>query len=221
MREVLTAIAKWSTLLEGHRFFQKLADTEPDLRRALAFAPAGTFWVMTFQDIIRLNAEMARDGEVRQILSQHLTEDTGHEQWFLEDLQTVFGDEPTSIRWLFSNENRAVRDVSFALVAEVFRVEDDLLRLVIVEVLESAAGVFFGNISRFLQRSGHAAKLKYLAGVHIDAEAGHEMHAEDHLQKLEKMTFPTSKTRVEAYRLIDRMFKTFLRLADALVERSS
>jgi len=218
MRQALALIGEWTPRLEAHRFFHRLAGKEPDLRRAMSFAPAGTFWVMTFQDILRLNTELARDPAVAQILLQHRDEDSGHEQWFLEDLRTVFGDEITSIRWLFSDENRKVRDMSFALTAEVFRIEDDRLRMVFVEVLESAAGIFFGHISRFLQRSGHASRLKYLAGVHLDAEAGHEMHGDEHRRQLEEMVL-APELRVEAARMIERMFASFLRLADALAER--
>jgi hypothetical protein len=218
MRQTLALIEEFAARLEAHRFFQQIAGKQPDFRRAMSFAPAGTFWVMTFQDIIRLNAELARDPEVRQVLAQHRSEDSGHEQWFLEDLKIAFGDEPMSIRWLFSDENRSVRDMSFALMAEVFRIDEDRLRLVLVEVLESAAGIFFGNISRFLQRSGHASKLKYLAGVHLDAEEGHEMHAGEHRQRLEEMILPPA-LRAEAARLIERMFASFLRLAESLAER--
>jgi len=218
MYETLAAIEAWSRRLEGHRFFQSLQRNEPDLRRAVAFAPAGTFWVMTFQDILRLNVELARDPEVRRMLSQHLAEDSGHQEWFLEDLRTAFGDEPTSVRWLFSEGNRKVRDLSFGLASEVFRIGDDRLRLVMVEVLEAAAGTFFGNISRFLSQSGHAAKLKYLAGVHIDAEAGHEMHGDAQRADLEAMELPPELC-AEAMEMVARMFEAFFRLADALSEQ--
>jgi hypothetical protein len=218
MRETLSLIEERAQRFEAHRFFQRLAGTEPNLHRAAAFAPAGTFWVMTFQDILRLNADLARDVEVRQILAQHCAEDSGHEQWFLEDLQTLFGEEPTSIRWLFSNENRKVREVSFALMAEVFRVQDDRLRLVLVEVLEAVGRRFFGNISRFLQRSGHASRLKYLSRFHLDTEESHEMHGEAQRGHLEKMTFPP-ELRAPAEQLVDRMFASFQRLYDTLAER--
>ena len=121
MQETLAAIEACSRRLEGHRFFQSLQRHEPDLRRAVAFAPAGTFWVMTFQDILRMNVDLARDPTVRRIIAQHLAEDSGHQEWFLEDLRTAFGCEPTSIRWLFSEQTRKVRELSFSLASEVFR----------------------------------------------------------------------------------------------------
>jgi hypothetical protein len=219
MRATLAYVDAWSRRLEGHRFFQSLQRTEPDLRRAVAFAPAGTFWVMTFQDILRLNVELARDATVRRMLAQHLAEDSGHQEWFLEDLRTAFGYEPSSVRWLFSEGNRKVRELSFGLASEVFRIGDDRLRLVMVEVLEAAAGIFFGNISRFLRRSGHASKLKYLAGVHIDAEEGHEMHGDAQRAELEAMALPPELSAV-AMLMVTRMFEAFVRLADAFAEQA-
>jgi hypothetical protein len=219
MHETLATIEVWSRRLEGHRFFQSLQRQEPDLRRAVAFAPTGTFWVMTFQDILRLNVALARDATIRRTLAQHQVEDSGHQEWFLEDLRTAFGDEPTRIRWLFSDANRKVRDLSLELASEVFRIADDRLRLVMVEVLEAAAGTFFGNISRFLSRSGHASKLKYLAGVHIDAEEGHELHGDEQRADLEAMELPPELC-AEAERMVARMFEAFFRLADAFSEQA-
>ena len=89
----------------------------------------------------------------------------------------------------------------------------------IVEVLEAAAGTFFANISRFLSRSGHAPKLKYLAGVHIDAEAGHELHGEAERAAFEAMELPPELC-AEAAQMVARMFEAFSSLADALWEHA-
>lgn len=216
MRQIAARIEDWTKRLEEHPFFRSL-QPEPDLRHAMDFARSGVFWVFAFQDIIRLNSELARDPAIRQILQQHQTEDAGHEEWFLQDLEMIFGEAPTNIRWLFSDATFRIRAGSFALAGEVFRVTDDALRVILVEVLESAAGFFFGRVSQFLAESGHAAKLKYFAGVHLDAEAAHEIHDQVDGPALQSMVIPPH-LRDDAEELVDRMYAAFWQLADAMFE---
>jgi hypothetical protein len=51
-------IAQQKQRLSEHKFFSQL-QPDPVLDRAMAFAPALTFWIMTFQDVLRLNAKFA------------------------------------------------------------------------------------------------------------------------------------------------------------------
>ena len=182
----------------------------------LAFAPAGTFWVMTFQDIIVMNAELTVDPMIRSLVERHRDEDTGHEHWFLADLERVFGTQPTSVLTLFSSETRPVRAVSFGLAAEVFNIQDDVLRLVFLEVLEAAAGVYFAGISRALSLAGHADKLRYFAGDHLQAEASHELHGAASTP-IEAIILSPGQ-RKAAKDLSDRMFGRFADLGNALLE---
>jgi hypothetical protein len=215
MRAMLAEIAKSASDLRSHPFFSSLRP-EPDLKRMLAFAPAGTFWVMTFQDIIVMNAELTVDPTIRALVERHRDEDTGHERWFLADLERIFGEQPSSVLALFSHETRRVRTVSFGLAAEVFNIRHDVLRLVFLEVLEAAAGVYFAGISQALRLAGHADKLKYFAGEHLQAEASHELHgvASDPIQAI----VLSPQERDEARQLSQRMFGRFTELGSALLE---
>lgn len=215
MQQVLAYIEQWTKRLAEHPFFLSLRP-EPDLKRAMTFARSGVFWVFTFQDIIRFNAELARDPEIRELLGQHQAEDAGHEEWFLEDLELIFGDAPTNVRGLFSAQNAGIRAGSFALAGEVFRIADDRLRLVLVEALENAAGLFFSRVSQNLAESGHAQKLKYFAGIHIEAEAAHEMH-DEHKVDIQSIALPP-QLRGEAEALVDRMYASFFKIADVMHE---
>ena len=216
MRQTLVEIADSAKRLRTHPFFLRL-QPNPDLRTMLAFAPSGTFWVMTIQDIIVMNAELTGDPVIRRLVERHRDEDAGHEQWFLADVERIFGSEPTSIRWLFSGENRQVRTVSFALSAEVFQIRDDVLRLVFLEVLEAAAGVYFGAISGALSVAGHAGQLKYFAGKHLQSEADHEMHGAAGTAIQAIVLSP--EQRALARQLSDRMFARFFQLGDAFLAR--
>src|SRR4029079_13090631 len=107
----------------------------------LSFAPDLTFWVMAFQDILRLNASLTRDPQMRKIVRHHRAEDAGHERWFLDDLAAMQIPAP-DVRWLFGDRHAPTRDAAYALVTEVYRATDDRLRLVLVKTLESAGHVF-------------------------------------------------------------------------------
>ena len=215
MQQVMNHIEKSMEQLERHPFFARLRP-ERDLRRLMAFAPASTFWVMIFQDLIRLNAELARDPAVRRTLEQHQTEDAGHEQWFLEDLERLFGSAPRDVHWLFGPENREMRSASLAVVAEVFAIADDRLRLVLLEMLEASAGLYFGRVSRALAESGHAEGLKYFAGIHLKAEAGHEIHAEAARKSTEAIVMPP-ELRAQAHAMLDRITAAFFRMLEVFL----
>src|SRR5690606_34603272 len=89
--------------LLAHPFLAEMKP-HPELSRAMAFAEVLAPWVLTFQDLIRINATRARDPEVRKVLAQHAKEDRGHEAWFLEDLDVIFGPRVRDLRWLYSPE---------------------------------------------------------------------------------------------------------------------
>lgn len=211
MKLVRQRIAAWTDKLVSQAFFARVGP-DADLERMMAFAPAVSFWVLTFQDVIRFNAERTNDPATRRLVEQHLAEDTGHDAWFFEDLERITGRPAPSARWLFSPANRDVRRASSAIASELFHIDDDQVRVVYLEVLEAAAGTYFHHVSEALAAAGHKGKLKYFDGMHIDAEAGHEMHAEG---GIDTITIPDAlRPRIDA--LVDRMFGSFIALGDAL-----
>lgn len=220
MQYIKAHIESRARMLEQHGFFATFAQPEPDLERAMAFAPMGMFWVLAFQDIIRINVERAHEPFVRALLQQHQAEDSGHEDWFFEDVEGVYGKQEFGARWLFSPANREVREVSYALASEVYMVTDDRLRLVLVEALEAAANVYFAHFSRFLVASGHAGRLKYFAGVHLQEESAHQMHENDVAVRIAGIVL-SEEGRITARAMVDRMFDAFGRLADSLLSLRS
>jgi hypothetical protein len=55
MKVVLEYIARRQEVFANHPFFEDLKQDRP-VEQILAFAPRLAFWVMTFQDVLRLNA---------------------------------------------------------------------------------------------------------------------------------------------------------------------
>ncbi len=206
MQTVHPHIKAQSLHLGEHPFF---ADLRPqaDLRRALAFAPILIPWVMSFQDVIRINAALAVDPSIRRQLQQHAAEDQGHEVWFLEDLRLLFGDSPRDVAWLFGRETAVMREAALAIASEVFRVRDDRLRLVLIEVIEAGFRTFIERVAPHVQASEGAEQLKYFAHTHEQVEAGHVKFESE-------MNLPDS-VRSDAIAMVDRVFAEFARMAES------
>src|SRR4029079_17595303 len=111
MKWVEAYVAKRQEEFRGHAFFAE-ERLSSDLRGGLSFAPDLTFWVMTFQDILRLNASLTRDPQIRRIVRHHRAEDAGHDRWFLDDLASMQVAAP-DVRHLFGERHAPTRDAAY------------------------------------------------------------------------------------------------------------
>jgi hypothetical protein len=180
----------------------------------LSFAPDLTFWVMAFQDVLRLNATLTRDPTIRKIVRHHRAEDAGHERWFLDDLAAMQIPAP-DVRWLFGERHTPTRDAAYALMSEVYRATDDRLRLVLVTTLESAGHVFFGRVAQVVERAGWGKLLKYFSFSHLEVEKNHQVFEDEIARTVAAMRLEP-KLRAEAKQLVDRCYAAFTTMFDAL-----
>ena len=218
MKAVEVYVDKKQTEFRGHPFFseERLGSS---LTGVISFAPDMTFWVMAFQDVLRLNAALTKDPTIRKIVRHHRAEDAGHERWFLEDLASMQVPSP-DVRWLFGQHHAPTRDAAYALMSEVFRTTDDRMRLVLVKVLESAGHVFFGNVAAAVERSGWTRALKYFSFSHLEVEKNHQVF-EDEIAKIVSGIKLEPKARAEAKQLVDRCYAAFVSMFDAICDSSS
>jgi hypothetical protein len=213
MKLVELHIARRQAEFARHPFFAQLGENPApsDMR---AFAPDLTFWVMTFQDILRLNARLTGDADLRRIVRHHWAEDAGHDRWFLDDLAVLKVPEP-DVTWLFSKRHRPTRDAAYALVSEVFRVSDDRLRVVLIQTLESAGHIFFERISSKVTDNEELAHLKYFSLSHLEVERSHEVFERQMAEKISSTQLPPA-LRAEALDLVDRCYSAFTSMFGAL-----
>lgn len=200
-----------------HRFFDVLRQMK-SLKELGYFVPELTFWVMTFQDILRLNEERVADPYLRKIAHHHRLEDAGHEQWFLHDRAYVSNktSDDEDIRWLFGKETRSMRDPAYAILSEVYKSDNEWLNIALLFAVESSGHVFFERVAEQVEKTGEECKLKYFARSHLDAELAHALFDEEMERGLYATPLP-AKIRHDAIQLVDRCYDAFDKMFDGLV----
>ncbi len=207
MRDVLEHIEAKQAEFAKHPFFTELRMDRP-LEQIAAFAPRLAFWVMTFQDILRLNEQMVQDPALKRIARHHRDEDLGHERWFLEDIAKLTGG-PLTISALYGRASTSTRDAAYRLITEVYRAADDRLRIVLVLVLESTGHVFFGRTAMLTNAMVNSPqKLKYFSDFHLHIEQAHEVFEAQMEAQIRGIPM-TPQLVDEAIALVDRAYSAF------------
>jgi hypothetical protein len=207
MRDVLDHIEAKQAKFAKHPFFTELKMDRP-VEQIASFAPRLAFWVMTFQDILRLNEQMVQDPALKRIARHHRDEDLGHERWFLEDIAKLTGG-PLTISALYGRASASTRDAAYQLITEVYRATDDRLRIILVLVLESTGHVFFGRTAVLANAMVHSPqKLKYFSDFHLHIEQAHEVFESQMEGQLMNIPMPPN-IAAEAMALVDRAYAAF------------
>ncbi|WP_223759082.1 hypothetical protein [Myxococcus sp. RHSTA-1-4] len=213
MKAVLQHIAVREARFASHPFFSDLRMDRP-LEQVMAFAPRLTFWVMTFQDVLRLNAHFLQDAHLKALAHRHYSEESGHDQWFEDDIAALTGGS-LSIGTMYGKAHVKTRDAAYAIISEVYRPVDDRLRIVLLWALEATSHVFFGRTAILTAAQGADERLKYFSDHHMQAEAQHAMFEEELAAELEAMQL-TPEVRADALAMVDRVFAAFDTMLDGL-----
>lgn len=207
MKVVLEHIEAKQANFAKHPFFAELRLDRP-IEQIASFAPRLAFWVMSFQDILRLNEQMVNDPVLKRIARHHRDEDLGHERWFLEDIAKLTGG-PLTISALYGRASASTRDAAYRLITEVYRAVDDRLRIVLVLVLESTGHVFFGRTATLTNAATQSPqKLKYFSDFHLHIEQAHEVFESEIEQQILNIPMPPQIVE-EALALVDRAYAAF------------
>ncbi len=198
--------------LSRHELFRRLRE-EASLEDVRSIAPRVAFFVMAFQDVLRLVTEKTSDPVLRQLARAHQLEDAGHDHWYLRDLEIL--ELSTDVASLFSRDARAIRDVSYHQIAEAIAAESDVSRFAVVLCLEAAGVEFFSAMVDGLDRLGRAQGLLYFSKRHQDVEASHEIFEDRRQAEIDALLVP-STAAPEVVRAVVRTFDTMRTLADEL-----
>ena len=215
MRHITHYIASKQKEFATHPFFKRFSADDPRAN-ALDSAAGLTFWVFTFQDVLRLNEARISDPALQAIARHHSQEDSGHEAWFAEDIAAI-DPAPRDLGWLFGRHHAQTRDASYALIAEVFGASDDYERIVLLLTLESAGHVFFERVADYVDRIDPNTTLRYFSRWHLDVEKDHELF-EAELGDLLNVELD-SQVAARNIALIDRCYEAFTNLFTGLEAR--
>ena len=172
-----------------------------------------TFWVLSFQDILRLGGTLVTDPRLVPLARTHAEEDAGHEQWFLSDVELLGA--ARDLRWVFSHEHTTVRDISYRVVSEVLSARDDRARVAVLLSLDAIGGLFFGLVVSRLEQLGLDEGLQYFARSHQEVEENHEVFEADAHLKLMNIELPEEHVE-DVLGAVRRTFAALCALADEL-----
>lgn len=195
-----------------HEFF-RLLDGRGSLEQVKRIVPRMAFFVMTFQDVLRLAYERTTSAELREMTRSHHLEDSGHDRWYLSDAAALGA--AVDIEWMYSKEHQLARDVAYAQIADVLTAEHDGTRLAITLALEATGAEFFGRIIGLLERVSCGVPLSYFARRHQQIEAGHEVFEAESQRRLGRIELTDAAAR-EVTRAVERTFEGMSALASDL-----
>lgn len=211
---VLNVIEARRNELSAHPFLQHLRSAYGSLEEVQRISSRVAFFVMCFQDVLRLVYQLTSDPFLKRLAHTHALEDKGHDRWYLNDLQRLGA--TVELRDVFSPEGEAIRDVAYTQISDVMRSADDHARLAVVLALEAAGGEFFQSMIQFVERQKRSAGLMYFARKHQQVEQSHDVLAEEAQNELASLSLrPEAVPEVLA--VVDRTFESMVSLADRLL----
>lgn len=222
MKTVQSYIDSKQAEFNNHPFFELLASFKT-IEEINYFVPELTFWAMTFQDILRLNEERVTDPYLKKIARHHRLEDAGHEKWFLHDkgYMSPFGtngeNQRHDIAWLYGKDCRATRDAAYAIVSEIYNIDNEYLNIALLLTLESSGHVFFEKVAQQVRMTGEDKNLMYFSSSHLEVEKAHALFETEMERKLFKTVLPI-EVRRKALKMIDRCYDAFSAMFDGLIE---
>ncbi|WP_028388447.1 hypothetical protein [Legionella fairfieldensis] len=206
----------------NHPFFDLLTRLN-SLEEISYFIPELTFWAMTFQDILRLNEERVSDPYLKKVARHHRLEDAGHEKWFLHDkkyIGSLCGAKSScsrdDIAWLYSKESQTTRDAAYAIMAEIYKIDNELVNIALLLTLESSGHVFFEKVAKQVKKTGEDKNLRYFSSKHLDVEMAHALFEDEMESKLLAIEAPVNVRR-DALKMIDRCYEAFDKMFSGLV----
>lgn len=215
MKHVRTHIDKRQAEFAATKFFEELEEDRWSTS-SLTFVRKLAFFVMAFQDILRINEANVQTPKLRTIARHHRIEDRGHDIWFLKDLYKIDGTIPDTAE-LFSPLHLATRNAVYQLMTEVFRATDDRVRIVLLLVLEATGHIFFKRVVKYLESINDDRDLRYFGRAHLNVELNHALFEEQMDSWLDEIEMSEADC-AEAIATADRCFAAMTSMLDALLD---
>jgi hypothetical protein len=206
MWDVEQLIGRRRQVLSRHGLF-RLLEGPGDIEQIKQLIPRLAFFIMSFQDVLRLAFERSVEANLREMSRLHYLEDRGHDLWYLSDLAEL--GLSLDVSWMYSASHQLTRDVSYGHIAEVLTAVDDRTRLAVTLCLEAVGAEFFGRIIGFLERAGRADGLRYFARRHETIEQNHQIFEEESKHSMMVLSVPAAS----ASAILGAVDRTFARMS--------
>jgi hypothetical protein len=159
---------------------------------------------------------------LKKVARHHRLEDAGHEKWFLHDKKYMgainidASGDTNDVSWLYSKETQLTRDAAYAILAEVYKANDEILNIVLLLTIESSGHVFFEKVAKQVKKTGEDKNLKYFSTSHLEVEMAHAIFEEEMERSLFSRQVPVNIRR-DALKLVDRCYDAFNKMFDGLI----
>jgi hypothetical protein len=159
-------------LLDEHPLLLRRLAQPINVEQARVIAQGVAFFVMSFQDVLRLIACRVRDPALAELARVFEVGERGHDRWYLRDLKRL-GTE-LDAAWLFGAFHQATRDAAYEIVSAALgaRFDESLISLLLA--LEASGQDFFPKMVQALAPFQTEQPFEFFGRRHLAAEAGHD-----------------------------------------------
>ena len=214
MQEILEIIEVKKRDFAELPLFEFMQDVSIHPIKRLSFAPCMAHFIMSFSD---LNKYVFRDNlntsRIQKVVNQYTYEDDNHWPWFIQDIENLglnnYGNFTTALTSIWGEETRITRQISYQIAGYTFQA-DPIVKLIVIQVLEAAAEVFF-NISRQI-----SVEIEQIAGkeyllfgeVHVHEETEHVISMPKEKSLLSEIELTDSQSHY-LKEIVEQTFQTF------------
>lgn len=212
MKHVLASIEAQTVPFAKLTYFRLLE--RPGARSDIEVMARGlSFFVLSFQDMLRLNARLVKDPELEALALGQRKDDAGHDLWFLNDVQKL--ELEPDVRWLFSKRHEQTRDTSYEIISQILAAPSDAARLAVGLALEATGGVYFSRVYRFFSGFGLSEGFQFFSRQHWDAEQSHDIRESDVHERLLAIEL-SPEARAQALAAAEATFGAISRMCEDL-----
>jgi len=206
MKTIKEYIASRQQLVTQHPILLNIQH-EGTLQQALQGLPNLAFWMLGFQDMLRISILRIQAAEERNLAHCYFLEMNNSVRWFIHDLTRLGGPFPSLLE-VFSEENKDTRCATYGLLSEVFATGSDHERLVLVMAATAIARAFQSSMAALTAREGVLVPLRYFSRRDQPISPSQEAVIAQGALILESLTLSDLERAVGRH-LVNRVYDTF------------
>lgn len=197
---IVEKIEEISQRFRQHNLIKYLEDKGTGVTDKIGWMRCATPFVMGFGDLGEFLSEAYYRDPLQEMVNKHMLEETGHAEWFIEDLKTLGINSSESINFLWGDETKESR---YACTKIVKIADTPDKKITAILAIESSAKVFFTALCPIIDSLEQeiGVNLQWLGGTHREEEINHSIS--DIPEQVKQIDSP------EAVRVIENVYEIF------------